>query len=235
MSAASCPEPSPAERARSVLAAAGSLTVTTQGHRIELIGLHTVDAASRLLLHNPPDGHLAAELAMAPHGDLATLVEFTDIAPVAVRERVRARLTLGGGLTALGPKALVFNPARAVLTDDDGTIVIGLDELTLASPDPLATHEAEMLARLDAAHAHTVAPLAGLLPARERLGATGVRPLRLDRHGLVLRLETPDAHHDVRLPFATAATHPGEAVRQIHALLAEATARPRRRRLPTRS
>ncbi|KUO03471.1 DUF2470 domain-containing protein [Streptomyces caeruleatus] len=235
MSAASCPEPSPAERARSVLAAAGSLTVTTQGHRIELIGLHTVDAAARLLLPNPPDGHLGAESAMAPHGDLATLVEFTDIAPVAVRERVRARLTLGGWLTALGPKALVFNPARAVLTDDDGTIVIGLDELTLASPDPLATHEAEMLARLDAAHAHTVAPLARLLPAREQLGATGVRPLRLDRHGLVLRLETPEAHHDVRLPFATAATHPGEAVRQIHALLAEATARPRGRRLPTRS
>lgn len=235
MSAAPCPEPTPAERARSVLAAAGSLTVTTRGHRIELIGLHTVDAAARLLLHNPPDGHLAAELAMAPHGDLTTLVEFTDIAPVAVRERVRARLTLGGRLSALGPKSLVFHPARAVLTEDDGTTTVGLDELTLACPDPLARHEAEMLARLDAAHAHTVAPLARLLPAREQLGATGLRPLRLDRHGLVLRLETPDAHHDVRLPFAAAATHPGEAVRQIHTLLAEATARPRRRRLPTRS
>ncbi|WP_217213328.1 DUF2470 domain-containing protein [Streptomyces sp. AC550_RSS872] len=235
MSAASRPEPSPAERARSVLAAAGSLTVTTRGRRIELIGLHTVDAAARLLLHNPPDGHLAAEPAPASHGDLTALVEFTDIAPVAVRERVRARLTLGGRLTALGPKALVFSPARAVLTEDDGTTVIGLDELTLASPDPLATHEAEMLARLDAAHADTVAPLVRLLPAREQLGATGVRPLRLDRHGLVLRLEKPDAHHDVRLPFATAATHPGEAVRQIHALLAAATSRPRRGRLPTRS
>ncbi|MEU8850206.1 hypothetical protein AB0C70_29195 [Streptomyces sp. NPDC048564] len=97
MSAATCPEPTPAERARSVLAAAGSLTVTTQGHRIELIGLHTVDAAARLLLHNPPDGHLAAELAVAPHGDLAALVEFTDVAAVAVRERVRSRLTLAAG------------------------------------------------------------------------------------------------------------------------------------------
>ncbi|KUL31084.1 DUF2470 domain-containing protein [Streptomyces regalis] len=235
MSAATCPEPTPAERARSVLAAAGSLTVTTQGQRIELIGLHTVDAAARLLLHNPPDGQLAAELAVAPHGDLAALVEFTDIAPVSVRERVRARLTLGGRLSALGPKTLVFHPARAVLKQDGGTTSIGLDELTLAAPDLLATHEAEMLARLDAAHTDTVAPLARLLPAREQLGATGVRPLRLDRHGLVLRLETPDSHHDVRLPFATPATHPGDAVRQIHALLAEATARPRRRRLPTRS
>lgn len=235
MSAAPCPEPTPAERARSVLAAAGSLTVTTHGRRIELIGLHTVDAAARLLLHNPPDGHLAAELAVAPHGDLAALVEFTDLAPVAVRERVRARLTLGGWLTALGPKALVFNAARAVLTEDDGTTVIGLDELTLASPDPLATHEAEMLARLDAAHTDTVAPLARLLPPRLQLDSTEVRPLRLDRHGLVLRTETPDTHHDTRLPFATPATHPGEAVHQFHLLLAQATARPRSRRLPTRS
>lgn len=172
MSAATCPEPTPAERARSVLAAAGSLTVTTQGHRIELIGLHTVDAAARLLLHNPPDGHLAAELAVAPHGDLAALVEFTDVAAVAVRERVRARLTLGGWLSALGPKTLVFHPARAVLTEDGGTALIGLDELTLASPDPLATHEAEMLGRLDAAHADTVAPLARLLPP----GSSSARP-----------------------------------------------------------
>ncbi|MER5936281.1 DUF2470 domain-containing protein [Streptomyces sp. NPDC001928] len=235
MPAAVCSEPTPAERARSVLSAAGSLTVTTNGQRVELIGLHTVDAAARLLLHNPSDGDLAAELAVAPHGDLAALVEFTDVAPVAVRERVRARLTLGGWLTALGPKTLVFHPARAVLTDDDRTAVIGLDELTLASPDPLATHEAEMLARLDAAHADTVAPLARLLPARQQLGASDVRPLRLDRHGLVLRSETPDSHHDTRLPFATAATHPGDAVRQIHVLLARATARPRRRHLPTRS
>ncbi|MGW6903413.1 DUF2470 domain-containing protein [Streptomyces sp. NPDC054940] len=233
MSAATCPEPTPAERARSVLSAAGSLTVTTHGHRVELIGLHTVDAAARLLLQNPPDALLAAELAMAPHGDLAALVEFTDIAPVAVRERVRARLTLGGWLSALGPKALVFHPARAVLTEDDGTTIIGLDELTLASPDPLATHEAEMLARLDATHADTVAPLARLLPPRLQLGATCVRPLRLDRHGLVLRVETPDTHHDARLPFAAPAGHPGEAVRQFHLLLSQATARPRRRRLPT--
>ncbi|MFG2551282.1 DUF2470 domain-containing protein [Streptomyces sp. NPDC048581] len=233
MSAATCPEPTPAERARSVLSAAGSLTVTTHGHRVELIGLHTVDAAARLLLQSPPDAHIAAELAMAPHGDLAALVEFTDIAPVAVRERVRARLTLGGWLSALGPKTLVFNPARAVLTEDDEATVIGLDELTLASPDPLATHEAEMLARLDATHADTVAPLARLLPPRLQLGASAVRPLRLDRHGLVLRVETPDTHHDARLPFDAPAGHPGEAVRQFHLLLSRATARPRRRRLPT--
>ncbi|MFI6013517.1 DUF2470 domain-containing protein [Streptomyces sp. NPDC051243] len=236
MSAATCPEPTPAERARSVLSAAGSLTITTHGHRVDLIGLHTVDAAARLLLQNPPDAlPIAAELASAPQGDLAALVEFTDIAPVAVRERVRARLTLGGRLTALGPRALVFNAARAVLTADDGTTVVGLDRLALASPDPLATHEAEMLARMDAAHADTVAPLARLLPPRLQLGATEIRPLRLDRHGLVLRVETPDAYHDTRLAFAAPATHPGEAVRQIHLLLARATARPRRRRLPTRS
>ncbi|MCZ4610701.1 hypothetical protein O3S80_44470 [Streptomyces sp. Lzd4kr] len=75
------PEPTPAERARSVPAAADSLTVTTLGQRIELIGLHTVDAAARLLLQDPPDASLAAELAMTAHGGLSALAEFTDIAP----------------------------------------------------------------------------------------------------------------------------------------------------------
>ncbi|MCZ4610700.1 hypothetical protein O3S80_44465 [Streptomyces sp. Lzd4kr] len=113
---------------------------------------------------------------------------------------MRARPTLGGRLTALDPEALVFRPARAVLTDEDGSAVLRLDELSLASPDPLATHEAEMPARMGAAHADTVAPLARLRPAREQLGAVDVRPLRLDRPGLVLRSEAPDAHHDTGCP-----------------------------------
>lgn len=235
MSAAPCPEPTPAERARSVLAAAGSLTVSTPGRSVELIGLHTVDAAARLLLHDPADGGLAAGLGVAPQGEATALVEFTDVAAVRVRDRVRARLALGGRLTALGPLTLLFLPVRAVLTADGATAVVGLDDLRGASPDPMATHEAEMLSRLDAAHADTVAPLARLLPARQQRGARAVRPLRLDRHGLVLRVEGADSHQDTRLPFAATATHPGDAVRQIHALLAEAGARPRHRGLPTGS
>ncbi|MDG4862338.1 DUF2470 domain-containing protein, partial [Streptomyces sp. T-3] len=95
-------EPTPAERARTILAAAGSLALTTTGHRVEFVTLHNVDAASRLLLLNPEDGCLTAELAVAPRSGLAAYAELTDVAPVAVRDRVRARLALSGRLTLAG-------------------------------------------------------------------------------------------------------------------------------------
>ncbi|MGP3980127.1 DUF2470 domain-containing protein [Streptomyces sp. KR80] len=229
-------EPTPAERARSVLAAAGSLTVTTEAHRTELIGLHTVGHAGQLTLDDPPGSHLRAELAHAPRGDLAAVVEFTDIAPTAVRDRVRARLTLAGYLTAIDdePGALRFNTARAALAEAGQVTAIGLDELALARPDPLATYEADLLTHLDTTRTDTAARLSRLVPARLLLGVTRVRPVRLDRYGLVLRLERTTTHDDARLAFPSPVSHPGQAMRQMRSLLAQAATCPRRRRLPSR-
>jgi hypothetical protein len=145
-------EPTPAERARSILATAGSLTVVTADHRIEMIGMHAVDSSGWLTLTDPPAGHLNSELAHAPAEILRAEAEFTDIAPTPVRDRVRARLTLSGRLGhapgrtgADGPGPLRFTTSHAVLTEAGERTLIAAAALAQADPDPLAGDEAELL------------------------------------------------------------------------------------------
>ncbi|GGU28838.1 DUF2470 domain-containing protein [Streptomyces lavendofoliae] len=108
------PGPSGAERVRSVLTAARSLTVTTDGYRCDLVGAHALDDRGRLTLRLPGDCHLAAAVACAPRGDLAAMLQFTDVAPTAVRDRVRARVTLSGWLTDAGADDAVSGGAVGV-------------------------------------------------------------------------------------------------------------------------
>ncbi|MGI5481680.1 DUF2470 domain-containing protein [Streptomyces lavendofoliae] len=108
------PGPSGAERVRSVLTAARSLTVTTDGYRCDLVGAHALDDRGRLTLRLPGDCHLAAAVACAPRGDLAAMLQFTDVAPTAVRDRVRARVTLSGWLTDAGADDAVGGGAVGV-------------------------------------------------------------------------------------------------------------------------
>ncbi|MEO3839608.1 hypothetical protein [Streptomyces sp. B22F1] len=93
--------PAPAERVRTILATAGSLTLETDGFRCDLVGLHTTapGPGGRLLRLRPPaESALAARVVCAPAGDLPVRLHLTDIAPVGVRDRVRARVTLTGWL-----------------------------------------------------------------------------------------------------------------------------------------
>jgi hypothetical protein len=66
MSANEPQEPSAAELVRSVLAAARSLTLTTEAHRVELVGMHSLEAPGRLLLNVPAETHLAARSPRPP-------------------------------------------------------------------------------------------------------------------------------------------------------------------------
>ncbi|MEV1019530.1 DUF2470 domain-containing protein [Streptomyces sp. NPDC050264] len=215
------PSPTDAERARTILAAAGSLalTVTAAGHRLEHVVLHAVDAASRLLLLDPADDRLTAELAAAPHSGLAVYAEFTDVAPVAVRDRVRARLALSGRLTAAGPDTLVLRPARAAFAEGDTVRTLDAAALGAAAPDPLAAQEAELLDHLDTGHADILVELAELVRGDDLAGVVGIRPVRLDRKGLVLRLERHMAHQDVRVAFLTEARGPYDVGPRIQELL----------------
>ncbi|MFV0128727.1 DUF2470 domain-containing protein [Streptomyces sp. HMX112] len=242
MSADACPHgPSDAERVRSVLAAAGSLTVTTDGHSCDLMGAHHVDRRGRLTLRLPADGCLASRSALARRGVLAALVEFTDVAPTAVRDRVRARVTLSGWLTPDRPAPgddrthLRLDAARATLTTPAGTVRVGLDEIVLTEPDPLAAHEAALLTHLADAHPGTVERLTRLADPRDLQGVVRVRPLAVDRYALTLRLEQPHGHRDVRLPFRTPLRDATEAGDRVRELLAAARPRaPRRRLFPGR-
>src|SRR5689334_10012591 len=82
----------PAERLRTLLAAADSLSLRTTRHRADLIGRHTVTADGRLRVALPVHAELARHLLDV--GELPALVEITDLAPVPARHRVRARATL---------------------------------------------------------------------------------------------------------------------------------------------
>ncbi|MCK8678280.1 DUF2470 domain-containing protein [Streptomyces lichenis] len=225
--------PSTAERIRSVVAAAGSLSLTTDGNCYDLIAMHTVDRAGVLRLHTPADSLPAVEAVCAPDG-LRALLEFTDLAPTLTRDRVRAKVTLAGVLTPCQtqdtPDALVLrlDPARAAI--ECGGLVERVEPgpLAAAAPDVLAMEEAAMLVHLDEDHPDIVerlALLAGPEPRRE----TRVRPLAMDRYGIVLRFEYPDHHEDARVAFPVPVRSAGEVRRQVERLLSRAYA-PRERR-----
>ncbi|MFD5101220.1 DUF2470 domain-containing protein [Streptomyces albidochromogenes] len=233
-------QPANGERVRTVVAAAGSLTVVTAGQSCELTGLHSLDDRGRLLLRVPDDGALAAEITLAPRGVVGAVLKFTDIAPAAVRDRVRARVTLTGWLAPAGGEArepgvaLRLDFAHAELETAAGTATVGLDELTLSSADPLAAYEADMLTHLVDGHSDVVALLTRLAEPRLVQGVRRVLPVSLDRYGLTLRLEHTHTHHDVRLPFTTPLSDAAQAGGRIQELLAAARACCRRHGSPSR-
>ncbi|WP_338674445.1 DUF2470 domain-containing protein [Streptomyces sp. SCSIO 30461] len=218
-------EPTAAERIRSVVLASGSLTLATGGTLYELTAMHTVDGKGRLRLHAPAGSRLAAEAVSAPRGVLAGLAQFTDIAPVAVRERVRARVALSGWLTPAdiqsSPEVLVLrlDTARAVIETDAGAQVVGLDELVLAQCDPLAAQEAALLCHLDHAHRDVVDELGRTAAPLPPPGALRIRPLALDRHGFILRYELRSGHLDVRVAFPEPVSDPSGICEQVELLL----------------
>ncbi|MFE7778182.1 DUF2470 domain-containing protein [Streptomyces sp. NPDC057445] len=218
-------EPTAAERIRSVLLASGSLSLTTGGTCYDLTAMHTVDDKGQLRVHAPADSPLAAEAVFAPRGLLAGLAQFTDIAPTAVRDRVRAKVTLSGWLTPADIQAspdvlmLRLDAARVTIERDAGAEVVGLDELVLAHADPLAGQEAALLCHLDHDHHDVVTQLSRLADLQVLRGALRIRPLALDRYGLTLRCEYSSGHHDFRISFPTPVRDPAEIREQLERLL----------------
>lgn len=234
-------EPTAAERVRSVLSSARSLTVSTDGYDCDLFGPHTLDGGSRLKFRLSADCRLAEQAARSPRGALAALVRFTDVAPTAVRDRVRARVTLSGWLTPDGPKPEAgggvdfrLDTAHVSLETAADTVSVGLDQLALAEADPLAGVEAGLITHLTDAHADAMAHLTRLVDPRQLQGVVGVWPLALDRYGITLRLERVRTHHDVRLPFPVPLRTAAQVTGQVQALLAAAHNCHRRRRTAAR-
>ncbi|MFJ8764240.1 DUF2470 domain-containing protein [Streptomyces clavifer] len=218
-------ELSHAERIRSVAAAAGSLGLTTAGASYDLIAMHVVDSG-RFTLRVPDDTPLAAEVVCAPRGALGALVEFTDIAPVRARDRVRARVTLSGRLTQSGRRdgnvlVLGLDPARAAIHWQGRVEHVDLDEVFRTEPDALAVHEAAMLGHLDDDHRDVVTRLARLAAPEVRRGVVAVRPYAMDRYGFTLRYEYARGHRDARLLFPCPVRDATEVGVQVEALLAQ--------------
>ncbi|MET7612401.1 DUF2470 domain-containing protein [Streptomyces seoulensis] len=215
--------PGAAERARSVLAAAWSCAVTADGAREEYVGAHTVTGDGGVLLDVPEDSALFAAALCAPRGEPTAVLEFADVAPVPVRQRIRARLWLAGWFSRRGAR-LLFTPTRVVLRQPSGAVLIELAEYSAARPDPLATAEAQLLTHLADSHPDAVERLTRLVRPESLHAVTRVAPLAVDRHGLTLRIERTRAHGDVRLAFHTPADDVSQLTERMHALLTQASA-----------
>ncbi|MFJ3927511.1 DUF2470 domain-containing protein [Streptomyces sp. NPDC090022] len=221
--------PTDAERVRSVLAAAHSMTVVTDGLRAEVRHLDGSDPLGRLHLH-PADSVPAAE------DRPAVRLEFTDVAPTPVRDRVRARVTILGRLltpyTQEGTESTCLEFGRAVLETAESTAYVGLDELEIAEPDPLAPYEAGMLTHLLDDHAELVTLLLRLVRPQPAAGVLRALPVAMDRYGITLRLESRDGHRDARLPFPSPLDDVEQSGPQIQALLSKARRLSHRNTLP---
>ncbi|MER7586035.1 DUF2470 domain-containing protein [Micromonospora sp. NPDC127501] len=210
-----------------MLVAADSLTVHIPGVEAYVVGRHVVTSGGRLRVDLPAGCHLADHLTH--QRETVAMVEVTDLAPTPVRDRVRGRATLTGWLvseavtTGIDQELVtVLDLAAAELTVDGHTTCVDPDEFAAALPDPLAAVEADLLCHLDHHHPHTVEGLSRLIPARHLQGVRQVRPVRLDRHGVVLRLELSRGDRDVRLSFRAPLRHPDELGAQIEELLRHA-------------
>ncbi|MEU6157098.1 DUF2470 domain-containing protein [Streptomyces sp. NPDC047130] len=236
------PGPSAAERVRTVLARASSLSLTTTGQDYDLLGMHTVDRDGRISLHPPAGDPLTRQVAEAPHGTLACLLEFTDIAPTAARERVRARVTVSGVLSAAAVRdtdrhdhgcdhghgggtsgdgdggALRLDAGWVQLRTATGSVDVPLDAYARAEADPLAVEEAAMLTHLADAHGDLVGGLVEAAGLRLPRDIVRTVPYALDSRSVTLRCEHAHGHCDLRLLFPAPArdgAEVGERIRQL--------------------
>jgi hypothetical protein len=138
--------------------------------------------------------------------DGAAVVEIADPAPLAVRDRIRARVRLHGyaapdderpGLVRMRIQGAELEHGGAVTWLSEG-------ELRAAPADPLALREAALLSHLTTGHPELISVLTQLLPGEPEPGQ--VVPVALDRHGFTFRVVTGRDHQDVELPFPAPAT-----------------------------
>jgi hypothetical protein len=206
-------EPTPAERVRSILASAHSMTVVSDGFHAEVHRLPESEAVGNIHLHAPPESPSPMDEMRLP-----VKLELTDIAPTPVRARVTVTGLLAAQFDAAA-RSTCMEFGQAVLEDFRGRSYVTLDALQETPPDPLATCEAAMLMHLLDGHGDSVPLLLRLVRPQPERGILRAVPVALDRYGLTLRLEYPNAHRDARLPFPAPVTDPDQADSRIQALL----------------
>ncbi|WP_225802735.1 DUF2470 domain-containing protein [Streptomyces sp. NK15101] len=229
------PRPTAAEHVRTVLSRAISLSLTTAGRDYDLIGMHSVGTDGTITLHPQAGSLLAQQIAEASDGGLAALLEFTDIAPTAVRNRVRARVTVSGRLTPTDGDELRLDSARVRLGTPGGTVDIDPEEFAFTQADPLAVEEAAVLTHLVDSHGELTEQLLDLAGSQVPGGIVRAVPYALDRHSITLRCEYAVGHCDVRLLFPAPARDAAEAGERIRQLLTEPCHCPNHSRTDPRS
>ena len=235
------PVPSPAERARAVLARPDPATVTTQNGTLHLLDpVCHVHPGGTVSLLFPDRHHLLEEMS---RGRTAATVEFTDTSAVELRDPTRSLLWISGTLTALdeatariralrlirddpderlldighGRTMVVLDPYLVVHSDAEGCHLLGNDEFLQARPDPLGRWKGPWLRHLEEDHPDLLTALARACP--EDVPPVPPRPLEVDRYGLTLRFEGPAGDRDIRLPFDRIAESPEDVTAAVLALV----------------
>jgi hypothetical protein len=246
------PNPTPAERARTIVRLSPYLRVRAPGAGAD-VALHGTDPDGSVVLVLTEQSPVVAAVR-SERADLPVLLDAADLCPVPVADRVRGRARLVGWVHE--PEPLLRRELALVVADRDGAgdlLDIGRGRTVLyvhvvealvveggADPDDVAAVEFVEPADYAAARpdplSGTEAALLGHLvsghPAElRRLAAqlpeelrAGALPIALDRYGLVLR----SGSEQVRLPFGTPVRCPRELPGRMRELLARvpATARP---------
>ncbi|MGQ0779184.1 MAG: DUF2470 domain-containing protein [Pseudonocardiales bacterium] len=238
--------PALAERARTLAARGGAAALVANTPRGRLVPtMHRVYEDGSLLLLLPEESGSPALAELAPGGEVSTMVEVTDTAPVALRQPVRGLLWITGWLRKLAWKQarnaatkwaehrpdprlldvghtaslLWLRPAFAVFSDLEGSGWLTPADLAEAEPDPFCHLERSWLQHLDQAHPDVLRALASRILAPSHLGKAQVRPLGFDRLGLRLRIEVCHHAHDVRLAFHQQATTPAQLAIELQRLV----------------
>lgn len=198
--------PSAAERTRTLVQSTCSATLLIPGAwapapdqlPADLLSpdARTVGGDGEILLLYPADSPAVRAATHAQDDELPAELELTDVAPVAVPHRIRARARVRGWLTSLpglaepGHMMLRLEVGELYVDDLWGSASVDAEAFAHALPDPLRRHETELLQHLAAAHDDRMLALASLL-RRDRAGTDAavrqVVPLALDRFGLRVR------------------------------------------------
>ncbi|MCH0540576.1 DUF2470 domain-containing protein [Streptomyces sp. MUM 203J] len=198
--------PSAAERTRTLVQSTCSATLLIPGacapapDRLPADPLspeaRTVGGDGEILLLYPADSPAVRAATHAQDDELPAELELTDVAPVAVPHRIRARARVRGWLTSqpglAEPGQMMLRLEVGDLYVDDlwGSGPVDTEAFAGARPDPLRRHEAELLQHLAAAHGDRMLALASLLGrdrARTDPPVRRVVPLALDSFGLRVR------------------------------------------------
>ncbi|WP_435971107.1 DUF2470 domain-containing protein [Streptomyces sp. Qhu_M48] len=230
--------PSAAERTRTLVQSTCSgvlLIPGGEGHRPELLApeARAVGPEGEIFLLYPAEAPPVRAATHARDDELPVVLELTDVAPVSVPHRIRGRAWITGWLTSLpgvagpGRTMLRLEVGEARVDDLWGTGEIGTEEFAAASPDPLHTHETELLQHLHTAHGDRLRELTALLGARSAslVPRRDVAPLALDRFGLRVRFSSgPGDCFDARFDFPEPVREISGLRREMHRLFEAARA-----------
>lgn len=222
--------PSAAERTRTLVQSTASAVLVVPGldgvRQDEITpGERTTGTDGDVFLLFPADSPAVRAATHAEADELPAVLEITDVAPVAVPNRIRGRARVAGWLTCA--RELPAGPGRVWLrlevgeaSVDDlwGAEPVAPEDFVAAAPDPLVAHEAELLQHLASSHADQLDWLCA--PASGACGIVPERavPLALDRFGLRVRFTGDGGAFDARFEFRSPVRGPEELHRAMRSL-----------------